>query len=178
MTRTSLCQTTHALHSVSADATRDQLALLPAGLPDREAMHQLFDALRHQSNEAGAALRITRQLVLERLLSLDCDQAASLQGVTSVMTDLAEFALDQACTHALQSLDEVHGAPLTAQGRRASLWVVGMGKFGARELNVSSDIDLIYVYDQDGETSGSSPEGAEGFPTMSTSPRPCGKFSA
>ncbi|MBI5907117.1 MAG: bifunctional [glutamate--ammonia ligase]-adenylyl-L-tyrosine phosphorylase/[glutamate--ammonia-ligase] adenylyltransferase, partial [Burkholderiales bacterium] len=34
------------------------------------------------------------------------------------------------------------------------LWVVGMGKLGARELNVSSDIDLIYVYDHDGETAG------------------------
>jgi glutamate-ammonia-ligase adenylyltransferase len=34
------------------------------------------------------------------------------------------------------------------------LWVIGMGKLGARELNVSSDIDLIYVYDQDGETAG------------------------
>jgi [glutamine synthetase] adenylyltransferase / [glutamine synthetase]-adenylyl-L-tyrosine phosphorylase len=38
--------------------------------------------------------------------------------------------------------------------RRAQLWVVGMGKLGARELNVSSDIDLIYVYDADGETAG------------------------
>ncbi|MCU0956941.1 MAG: bifunctional [glutamate--ammonia ligase]-adenylyl-L-tyrosine phosphorylase/[glutamate--ammonia-ligase] adenylyltransferase, partial [Hydrogenophaga sp.] len=35
-------------------------------------------------------------------------------------------------------------------------WVIGMGKLGARELNVSSDIDLIYVYDQDGETAGNS----------------------
>jgi glutamate-ammonia-ligase adenylyltransferase len=38
--------------------------------------------------------------------------------------------------------------------RRANLWVVGMGKLGARELNVSSDIDLIYVYDHDGQTAG------------------------
>ncbi|MDO9290631.1 MAG: bifunctional [glutamate--ammonia ligase]-adenylyl-L-tyrosine phosphorylase/[glutamate--ammonia-ligase] adenylyltransferase, partial [Hydrogenophaga sp.] len=36
----------------------------------------------------------------------------------------------------------------------AQLWVIGMGKLGARELNVSSDIDLIYVYDHDGETAG------------------------
>jgi glutamate-ammonia-ligase adenylyltransferase len=41
------------------------------------------------------------------------------------------------------------------------LWVVGMGKLGARELKVSSDIDLIYVYDQDGETTGSG-EGSRG----------------
>ncbi|MFM2276085.1 MAG: hypothetical protein RL211_1957 [Pseudomonadota bacterium] len=136
-----------------------QLALLPAGLPHKSAIQGLFAALRGQSYETGAALRITRQLVLERLLLLDCTQAALLQDVTSAMTDLAEFALDQACTHALQSLDEVHGTPLTGQGQRASLWIVGMGKLGARELNVSSDIDLVYVYDEDGETSGTSLQG-------------------
>jgi glutamate-ammonia-ligase adenylyltransferase len=43
---------------------------------------------------------------------------------------------------------------LLANGEKAQLWVVGMGKLGARELNVSSDIDLIYVYDEDGETAG------------------------
>jgi len=137
----------------------DQLTLLPAGMPDRAAIKQLFEVLGQQSNEPGAALRITRQLILERLVSLDCDQAAPLQTITSVMTWLAEFALDVACTHTLQSLDEVHGTPLSEKGERASLWVIGMGKFGARELNVSSDIDLIYVYDQDGETTGSTPEG-------------------
>jgi len=36
------------------------------------------------------------------------------------------------------------------------MWIVGMGKLGARELNVSSDIDLIYVYDEDGQTLGNS----------------------
>ena len=51
-------------------------------------------------------------------------------------------------------MDGTHGAPLDAHGRRARLWVVGMGKLGARELNVSSDIDLIYIYEHDGETAG------------------------
>ena len=137
----------------------DQLTLLPAGMPDRAAIQQLFDAVRRQFVETGAALRITRQLILERLVSLDCDGAASLQSVTSVMTELAEFALDVACRHVMRSLDDVHGAPGTSRGERASLWVVGMGKFGARELNVSSDIDLIYVYDEEGDTAGSNPEG-------------------
>ncbi|MDP3832680.1 MAG: bifunctional [glutamate--ammonia ligase]-adenylyl-L-tyrosine phosphorylase/[glutamate--ammonia-ligase] adenylyltransferase, partial [Hydrogenophaga sp.] len=41
-----------------------------------------------------------------------------------------------------------------AAGEVIDFWVIGMGKLGARELNVSSDIDLIYVYDQDGETAG------------------------
>ena len=131
-----------------------QLPLLRPGIPDQTGIALLFDALRHSGEDIGAALRIARQLVLERLLCLDCEAGASLETVTTAMTLLAEFALDVACTEALKLLDAAHGAPLNPQGQRARLWVMGMGKLGARELNVSSDIDLIYVYDHDGETAG------------------------
>ncbi|MBC5763611.1 bifunctional [glutamate--ammonia ligase]-adenylyl-L-tyrosine phosphorylase/[glutamate--ammonia-ligase] adenylyltransferase [Ramlibacter albus] len=135
-----------------------ELALLPEGTPDRASMAACFDALRARGEPLPAALRILRQLVIERLLTLDCDRQAPLADVTLAMTELAEFALDAACRHSQQELDAVHGAPLAPGGGRAQLWVVGMGKLGARELNVSSDIDLVYVYDQDGETAGT-PEG-------------------
>jgi glutamate-ammonia-ligase adenylyltransferase len=91
---------------------------------------------------------------MARLLTLDCEQEASLDTITLGVTHLAELALDEACQQAFHDLDERHGAPLLASGERAEFWVVGMGKLGARELNVSSDIDLIYVYDEDGETAG------------------------
>gem|GEM_PF-7311 len=77
-----------------------------------------------------------------------------LRVVTTAMTELAELALDVAMRHSSEALDALHGAPLAAGGECARMWVVGMGKLGARELNVSSDIDLIYVYDHDGETAG------------------------
>ena len=131
-----------------------QLHLLPPGLPDQGTMAQTFAALQAGGSDSASALRITRQLVLERLLCLDCDARASLQQVTQAMTDLAEFALQQACSDVQQALSQSHGEPTTASGARALLWVIGMGKLGARELNVSSDIDLIYIYDEDGETSG------------------------
>ena len=131
-----------------------QLALLRPGPPDPAGIAQLFDALTQGGEDIPSALRITRQLVLERLLCLDCEANASLEAVTFAMTWLAEFALDVATSEAQKVLDGTHGAPQDAQGRRAQFWVVGMGKLGARELNVSSDIDLIYVYDQDGETAG------------------------
>ena len=131
-----------------------QLALLPAGLPRRPLFAFLCESLQRGGEELGAALRITRQLVLERLLMLDCGAQASLREITGIMTELAEFALDKACIHVQGLLDAQHGEPLSTGGQRAQLWVVGMGKLGARELNVSSDIDLVYVYDQDGETSG------------------------
>ncbi len=131
-----------------------QLPLLAEGAPGKSAMAAVYEALRGQGQSPSDALRILRQLVMERLVTLDCDRQAPLATVTTAVTELAEFALDVACQQTFAELDALHGAPLAASGERAHLWVVGMGKFGARELNVSSDIDLIYVYDQDGETAG------------------------
>jgi [glutamine synthetase] adenylyltransferase / [glutamine synthetase]-adenylyl-L-tyrosine phosphorylase len=131
-----------------------ELALLSPGAPRRESMSKAYEALRERGDGVGDALRIVRQLVMERLVTLDCDAKAPLAVVTTAVTELAEFALDVACRDACQELDAVHGAPLGPEGQRAQLWVVGMGKLGARELNVSSDIDLIYLYDLDGETRG------------------------
>jgi hypothetical protein len=54
----------------------DQLNLLPQGLPTRAAMAEAFAALHAQGNDSAAALRILRQLVMERLLHLDCDAQA------------------------------------------------------------------------------------------------------
>jgi glutamate-ammonia-ligase adenylyltransferase len=115
---------------------------------------QLFATLRAQGQTVGAALRITRQWVLERVLVLDCEGGLALAQVTGVMTDLAEFALCIACAQASADLEALHGAPLKPNGEPCQLCVVGMGKLGARELNVSSDIDLIYIYEQDGDTAG------------------------
>lgn len=138
----------------------DELALLPAGAPTSGAMAATYEALRSRGHDVASALRILRQLVLERLATLDCDARAPLATITTAVTCLAEFALDVACRQAFEDLDAVHGAPRTAEGQRARLWVVGMGKLGARELNVSSDVDLVYVYDEDGETAGA--EGGRG----------------
>jgi [glutamine synthetase] adenylyltransferase / [glutamine synthetase]-adenylyl-L-tyrosine phosphorylase len=136
----------------------DSLTALDAGVPSLGSMQLAYARLLKQGLSIGTALRVTRQLCLERLAVLDCEQACPLDVITRSMTDLAEFALGVACQITQTELDAVHGAPVDAVGQRAALWVVGMGKLGARELNVSSDIDLIYVYDQDGETTGS-PEG-------------------
>ncbi|MFS2033183.1 bifunctional [glutamate--ammonia ligase]-adenylyl-L-tyrosine phosphorylase/[glutamate--ammonia-ligase] adenylyltransferase [Polaromonas sp. CT11-55] len=136
------------------------LALLPPGAPVRASMQTALDALLTQGLDTGAALRVLRQLVMERLVVLDCDGAseeqAPLKVVTCAMTELAELALDVAMRESGIMLDAQHGAPQAPDGERARMWVVGMGKLGARELNVSSDIDLIYVYDHHGETAGRS----------------------
>ena len=132
----------------------EQMALLPPGVPDRVAMQQCFDGLRGQGLDMGAALRAARQLVMERLLVLDCEQGGDLGSITTSVTTLAEWALDLAWAHSQTELLAQHGQPLGPAGEWAQLCIIGMGKLGARELNVSSDIDLIYVYDHDGETHG------------------------
>ena len=140
-----------------------QLALLAVGAPFRSGMEQTLKTLFAEGLEVGAALRVLRQLVIERLAVLDCDSNSARQTplamVTRAMTDLAELALDVAVRESQTTLDAQYGSPQRSDaqgsaGMRALLWVVGMGKLGARELNVSSDIDLIYVYDHDGETAG------------------------
>ena len=131
-----------------------ELGCLAPGMPRRAAMEDALQALTRLGHPRTSALRVLRQLVLERLAVLDCEQMAPLADVTLAVTELAELALDQACELAFADLDALHGAPLMADGQRAQLWVIGMGKLGARELNVSSDIDLIFAYDEDGETDG------------------------
>ncbi|HEV6964335.1 bifunctional [glutamate--ammonia ligase]-adenylyl-L-tyrosine phosphorylase/[glutamate--ammonia-ligase] adenylyltransferase, partial [Roseateles sp.] len=130
--------------------------MLAPGLPDRAVIAALVADLARE-RPLASALRVARHLVLERLAVLDIEQGASVDDVTLAMTHLAEVTLDQALTAARAELDAIHGPPCTAEGRDIAFWVLGMGKLGARELNVSSDIDLIYVYEDDGATHGAKP---------------------
>ncbi len=131
------------------------LPQLPQGEPSGVQLHTAFALLRSLYPELGDTLRVLRQWVLERLVVLDCEQQVPLDTVTRSMTGLAEFTLAHALQEACARVQARHGAPLTARGQHAQLWVVGMGKLGAAELNVSSDIDLVYVFDEDGQTQGS-----------------------
>ncbi|HSF21201.1 MAG TPA: bifunctional glutamine synthetase adenylyltransferase/deadenyltransferase, partial [Burkholderiales bacterium] len=104
------------------------------------------------------ALRALRKRVMLRIAARDLGGLAPLAEVTETMTALAETAI----SHALASLEERlaarHGLPLgAADGSAQQLHVVGMGKLGGAELNVSSDIDLVFIYPEDGETQGPRP---------------------
>src|SRR6185369_7540574 len=110
-----------------------------------------------------AALRIARQLTLERLCVLDVEDSAPLADITQAMTDLAEATLEIALERTLADQDERFGVPRDGNGERIDFWIVGMGKLGAHELNVSSDIDLVYVYEGDGQTDGARPVSAHEY---------------
>ena len=131
-----------------------ELSLLPEGLPRRDEVISLVKLLQAQGRSLASALRVARHAVLERLVVRDVEQAAPMQDVTLAMSELAEATLELALAQALAELDAAFGAPLAPSGQRIDFWIVGMGKLGARELNVSSDIDLIYVYEEDGQTEG------------------------
>jgi [glutamine synthetase] adenylyltransferase / [glutamine synthetase]-adenylyl-L-tyrosine phosphorylase len=132
----------------------NDLTKLPAGLPRRDVIHALVLQLMNEGRTLGSAMRVARQCVLERLAVLDVEGGCAMPDITLAMTDLAEVTLELALAHASAEQDARHGAPLNAAGQRIEFWVVGMGKLGARELNVSSDIDLIYVYEESGQTAG------------------------
>jgi [glutamine synthetase] adenylyltransferase / [glutamine synthetase]-adenylyl-L-tyrosine phosphorylase len=129
------------------------LALWPTNLAFDQGLKTCFKNLPPHLTLADR-LRITRALALERIISRDCDQGASLSEVTLSMTTLAEWALDVSLKHAELELQAIHGVPVGSGGQASELWIVGMGKLGARELNVSSDIDLIFVYSHEGATTG------------------------
>ena len=129
-----------------------EIAKLAPGVPDAAAIDTLVTHLLQQGGSLASALRLARHAVIERLVVLDVERLAPLDDVTSAMTALAEVALERALAQALRDEDAVHGEPLDADGRRIDFWIVGMGKLGARELNVSSDVDLIYLYGDEGHT--------------------------
>ncbi|HTO48179.1 MAG TPA: bifunctional [glutamate--ammonia ligase]-adenylyl-L-tyrosine phosphorylase/[glutamate--ammonia-ligase] adenylyltransferase [Burkholderiales bacterium] len=101
----------------------------------------------------AAALRELRARVLLRVAARDLAGLAPLAEVVGTMSDLAEVALEAAHRHHRARLEAERGPP--AGG--SDLLIVGMGKLGGRELNVSSDVDLVFVYPEEGDTTGSRP---------------------
>jgi glutamine synthetase adenylyltransferase len=111
----------------------DELPLLPPGPPTRDSLSTAYAALQAKGLDTSAALRVLRQLTLERLAQLDCSRQADLAAVTHGMTWLAEVTLDIAWQQVMADLDTLHGVPTKADGQRAEMWIIGMGKLGALE---------------------------------------------
>ena len=101
-----------------------------------------------------AVLRRLKQRAYARIATRDLAGLAPLGEVVECMTLIAELAVTRAVEVIGKGLAERYGTPRDADGRAQELIVIGMGKLGGRELNVSSDIDLIFVYPEDGDTDG------------------------
>ena len=100
-------------------------------------------------------LRKLRERVFSALMVRDLSGQASLEEVVEAMTTLADQAVATAYRSIAAELSETHGIPRDpATGAPQEMLILGMGKLGGRELNVSSDIDLIMLYGEEGETEG------------------------
>ena len=121
-----------------------------------EAMAAYLDAADTASPEAlAAALRRLRQRVMLRVIARDLAGLADLTEVMRTVSALADLTVARARDAHHAWLAERHGEPMGSDsGLPQRLLVVGMGKLGGRELNVSSDVDLVFVYPEDGESAG------------------------
>jgi [glutamine synthetase] adenylyltransferase / [glutamine synthetase]-adenylyl-L-tyrosine phosphorylase len=99
-------------------------------------------------------LRKLRQRVLARIILRDLNGLADFQEVVKTISDFADFCIIKSVEQLSAWQEKRYGAPIDASGNKQSLIVIGMGKLGGKELNVSSDIDLIFAYQQSGQTNG------------------------
>lgn len=145
---------------LNADPARAGMA---SELAELSMTPAVFARLLQKETNAGMplnrAMRRVRNLVVATLIERDLGGRANLDEVLTTISDFADFAVQTHVAALSSELAEVHGTPVGAEsGQAQELIVLGMGKLGGRELNVSSDIDLIFVYPEDGETRTSSPD--------------------
>ena len=99
-------------------------------------------------------LRQFRQREMLRIVWRDLAGLASLDETLEDLSELADVCIRQALSQLHAWAVARSGTPRDAEGREQHLIVLGMGKLGARELNLSSDIDLIFCYAARGQTDG------------------------
>lgn len=104
-----------------------------------------------------AALRRFKRRETLRIAYGDVVRGQRLEIVTEQISFLADAIVESALRYARRKLDARRGRPLGPTGRISRFVVLGMGKLGGVELNYSSDIDLIFLYEFDGKTDGPSP---------------------
>ena len=127
-----LCPVTHSRY-VQRIRRRyaNELSLLPEGAPRRASMEQALAALTASGLELGAALRVLRQLVLERIATLDCTQAAPLSLVTlGLYVSGSLLALHQAGPRIAGHLPLLSVIAFVAAGILSLRLVVAIGRSG------------------------------------------------
>ncbi len=152
----------------AAEQCRRKPALLIDLLPDvqrRYPRRHYAQALQRRLEEVSSenalhqALRHFRQREMLRIIWRDQNRLASLVETTGDLSDLADACIDQALQWLYAQACSQNGTPMSRprEGEAATpqqLVVIGMGKLGARELNLSSDIDLIFAFPRSGDTEG------------------------
>ncbi len=104
--------------------------------------------------ELVAILSKTRQREMVRIAWQDLTGTATLARTMDDLSALAEAFVDKTFLLLYDELRSTLGTPIDDQGKKQRIVILGMGKLGARELNFSSDIDLIFAYPSIGATNG------------------------
>ena len=128
----------------------DELARRDARPYERAEMRASLDG---DANSLATRLRRLRERVMVALAHRDLNGLASLDEVFATMTSLAEECIAAAASAAQRATASIHGEP----AQNAELTVVGLGKLGGEELNVSSDVDLVFLHGGQGDTRGPRP---------------------
>ncbi|MBC7899815.1 MAG: hypothetical protein H7070_07140 [Saprospiraceae bacterium] len=120
-------------------------------------------SLTNSQIEPHILLARFRRRELLRIFLSDIRRLSTIAETTEEISNLADAILENALRLARQELDNRYGAPLEIDGKGrekpAEFCIVSLGKLGSRELNYSSDIDLLFIYSGDGSTSGSGSRG-------------------
>jgi glutamate-ammonia-ligase adenylyltransferase len=150
-----------------ADTLRRYPTLLPWLLEPLNMRERLRDELalelaRNLAPFSGLKARwnVLRRFKYRQLLRIGCRDLlgdADLTVSTEDLSRLADVCLEAAWRMSEEECRVRYGSPLTSSGEEAGLAIIGMGKLGGEELNYSSDIDLLFVYSEDGETTGELP---------------------
>ncbi|GAB3030689.1 bifunctional [glutamate--ammonia ligase]-adenylyl-L-tyrosine phosphorylase/[glutamate--ammonia-ligase] adenylyltransferase [Bowmanella dokdonensis] len=116
---------------------------------------ELDKLLRDVSDEDSLKCRLRhfRRLHMVRLAWLDLSGQLPIDEALHQVSQLSDVLISKAYDWCYQHLSERYGSPML-DGRPQPMLILGMGKLGGRELNFSSDIDLIFCYPAPGETSG------------------------
>ena len=156
---------TAASDFVIEQSVRDPLMLLglvQSGELDRsyapgELCTQIATAVQAATteDELARALRRQRNRHQVRIVWRDLTRQADLVQTCRDLSDMADASIDQAYQWLYQRHCQQFGTPTGSRsGEPQQMVILGMGKLGAVELNLSSDIDLIFAYPEGGETVG------------------------
>ena len=114
----------------------------------RALQRQALDGVG-EADRADALRRFQRRELL-RIGTAEILGCKEVSQVGRELSDLADATVAAVLEHLIPPLERTHGRPSTDRGRPARFCIVGLGKYGGRELNFSSDIDLLFLYDEDG----------------------------
>jgi glutamate-ammonia-ligase adenylyltransferase len=140
-------------HPESIDMLRVPLRRSPSPKELQEQLQAEVDAAFEDSAVLRAFRRFRQRQTL-RIGSNDIIRDRPLEEITRDISRVADAALEVALRTALRSIGNRFGQPCTTAGRPARSVILAFGKLGGEELNYSSDIDLMFLYDEDGTTRG------------------------